>query len=225
MQRRCVIPSVLLNKSNIQIVYHRVEDPAAGNAKTPCSEQKEADDASEINQQLKRIAILEAQLAINQNPDLSSATSSKASKSTRSRQSTKASRSSSQLSDQSPLTAATAHSRLDSLEDAMHDIRRLLKTIAINHTGKMQEQQNAPQPPLHAPNPSMDDAPSSPTGEGMTGVQLFPEERGDKTTLAVLSTPTKPSNKRQKQMASPPPSSNLRPQYKEPPGARGGEPC
>ena len=77
--------------------------------------------SNELNQ-LKRIAILEAQLAINHNPDPSSATSSKASKSVRSRQSTKASRSSSQLSDQSPLTAATAHSRLDSLEDAMHDI-------------------------------------------------------------------------------------------------------
>jgi hypothetical protein len=188
--------------------------------------------SNEINQ-LKRIAILEAQLAINATTDPSVATSSKASKSSKSRQSTKASRTSSQTSAQSPLTAASAHSRLDSLEDAMQDIRRLLQQIATNHgpphpaNDQMQKRCDDTQRPPEAKDSECEiqDPPSPPTGKGMKGVQLFPDGMSDNTSLALLSTPKKSANKRQKSTSSPPPTSNLRPQYKEPPGARGGDTC
>ena len=188
--------------------------------------------SSEINQ-LKRIAILEAQLALPPTPDASIATSSKASKSTRSRQSTKASRSSSLLSNHSPLTAASAHSRLDSLEGAMLDIRRLLKKLVTN-----QDQLNTP---THDPTPdevsvntrgtentdlACSESPPPPSGKSMTGVQLFPEGPSDEaTSLAVVGTPQKPTKKRHKPTESPSKPSNLRPQYKATPGARGGDKC
>ena len=187
--------------------------------------------STEINQ-LKRIAILEAQLALHSTPEQSVATS-KASQSTRSKQSTKASRASSQASDQSPLTAATAHSRLDSLEDAMHDIRKLLKKIVTHQVTsaalKTEKTRDTPddlsQTEVEELHPATSEAPSSPTAKSMTGVVLFPPEPSGDTTLALLSTPKKPGNKRQKPTSSPPPSSNSRLQYTEPSGACGGNKC
>ena len=189
--------------------------------------------SNEINQ-LKRIAILEAQLALPSTPDASIATSSKASKSTRSRQSTKASRSSSLLSDHSPLTAATAHSRLDSLEGAMLDIRRLLKKLVTNqdqqsnHTthglprdDSSENTRGTEHNELVCPN-----SPPSPSGKSMTGVQLFPDGSSDGTTsLAVVGTPPKHTKKRHKPTESPSKLSNLRPQYKDTPGVREGDKC
>ena len=180
--------------------------------KTTATRQKPLS-SNEINQ-LKRIAILEAQLSITQTNDQSVATSSKASskasKSSRSKQSTKSSQASSKTSAQSPLTAATAHSRLDSLEDAMLDIRRLLKKIAVA--------QSAALPRNDSPMKTNDDSsqendaslttiesPPSSLAKGMTSVQLFPPEPSGDTTLALLSTPKKPGNKRQKPTSSPSP--------------------
>jgi hypothetical protein len=115
--------------------------PLQETLKKPTTLRKKPMSSNELNR-LKRIAILEAQLALTTTTEVSVAPASKASsttgskassKSTLSKQSTKASRASSHLSDQSRLTAASAHSRLDSLEEAMHDIRRLLKTITTHH--------------------------------------------------------------------------------------------
>ena len=213
--------------------------PLQETLKQSATTRKKPMSSNEINQ-LKRIAILEAQLALSYNPDVSVATSSKAStvsskasKSTRSKQSTKASRASSQLSDHSPLTAATAHSRLDSLEEAMHDIRRLLKKIVTHQVtpnpADTRSQDETPEPDSRTDQHLViAESPPPTSGKSMDGVQVFPDGLNDGTstsTLAMPQTPKKPKNKRRKPTDSPSPSSNLRPQYKETSGARGGETC
>ena len=115
----------------------------------------------------------------------------------------------------------------------MQDIRGLLQQIATNHVPphpvnkRMQNDSDdqQQQSEAHDSELAIQDPPSLPSGKGMTGVQLFPDGMSDNNSLALLSTPKKSTNKRQKPTSSPPPTSNLRPQYKEPPGARGGDSC
>jgi hypothetical protein len=223
------------SKSSTSIAW---KTPLLDTLRKTTATRKKPMSSDEINQ-LKRIAILEAQLAIPKANDqsvatssqLSSKASSKASKSSRSKQSTKSSHASSKTSAQSPLTAATAHSRLDSLEDAMLDIRRLLKQIVVNQSAAVpastDHSMESTDTISNADDASDEDieSPPSPPAKGMPGVQLFPPEKSGTTTLALLSTPKKHRNKRQKQTSSPPPKSNLRPQYKETSGACGGEKC
>jgi hypothetical protein len=194
------------------------------------SEQKMT--STEINQ-LKRIAILEAQLALSASVTGNDDDQSKSTKSRRSRSLSKASsRASSPSTERSALTAATAHSRLDGLESSMKDIHRMLARL---------DRLVPPSPPASPVSPpqkasSLQPAPDrslimDPTN-GMVGVQLFPE--GSESCLAILDTPKKPTNKRRKNTNTPSPkaTSNQRLQYTEDPskskgskGAGGGDSC
>ena len=194
--------------------------------------------SGELNQ-LKRIAILEAQLALSTGVSNGSADeqskSSKSEKSTKSRRSRSLSKASSRASspstERSALTAATAHSRLDGLESSMKDIHRML--------ARLDRLVPLPRPPASpVPPPLKESSIQSPgrseiidTANGMVGVQLFPDGSG--TRLAILDTPKKPANKRRKNTApSPQSTSNLCLQYTKDPskskdstGADGGEKC
>ena len=191
----------------------------------------------EIDQQ-KRIAILEAQLALTSKvtaPSIGSASTrtskSAKSKKTRSSQS-KQSKASTQSSGNSPLTAASTQSRIEGLEAAMINIQLILEKLTADKAV------HSPLP-AHAPPASpvsesasasviMDPlwptiAESLPNAQGMTGVQLFPPES---TELTILNSPRKsPKLKRLRESPKSPPKSTLRLQYNEPTGAGGGDEC
>ena len=168
----------------------------------------------ELNQ-LKHIAILEAQLALHSGTEsLGSKESHKSSKS-------KTSRSSSQ----SGLTAASAHSRLDKFDESLQEIKALLTKLTIPSTTS-----NSP-PSTPPPDLSLQQAPASPRSDnnGMLGVLLFPEDSSQCTSLALLKTPPRKENpsKRRKQATTPTqsPISNLRLQNNEHMGSGGRKKC
>ena len=191
----------------------------------------------ELNQ-LKRIAILEAQLAINQEskdppastaPSASASRTSQSTKGSRTSQS-KTSRASSLSTEQSPLTAASAHSRLDTIEHTLTKIQRMLQQLTVKTV-----QPPAVLSPVASPTPDPVHWPTiltetADTGqEGMSGMQVFPPEfPGHETRLAVLESPTKPPKFKRSRLSAlslSPNKANLRPQYNDPPGPSGGDKC
>jgi hypothetical protein len=191
--------------------------------------------STEINQ-LKRIAILEAQLALSASVTGNDDDQSKSTKSTKSRRSRSLSKASSRASspstERSALTAATAHSRLDGLESSMKDIHRMLARLDRLVPPSPSASPVSPPQKASSLQPAPDRSLIMDPTNGMVGVQLFPE--GSESCLAILDTPKKPTNKRRKNTNTPSPkaTSNQRLQYTEDPskskgskGAGGGDSC
>ena len=192
----------------------------------------------EINQ-LKRIAILEAQLAINQEPmdppaSTAPSAASRTSHSTRgthTSQSKGTSRASSLSTEHSPLTAASAHSRLDTIENTLTKIQRMLQTLTTKVVSPpaVQTVLAPPASPDPVQWPAIKD--SVKDADGMSGVQVFPPEcPGHETRLTILDSPAKPPKLKRPRRAnalslSPSKPANLRPQYNDPPGPSGGDKC
>jgi hypothetical protein len=184
--------------------------------KDKATAQTTSTSSAEINQ-LKKIAILEAQLELRSG---TSSVESHASKSAKS----KASRSSSQ----SGLTAASAHSRLDKYETSLLEIKDMLKQLTVTNNKSLAAL--AVPLPLVGNEPLVAESistPLSPAGHGMKGVQLFPETHGC-TSLVLLGTPTKAHPSKRRKAATTPtqsPTSNLSLHYDETTGSSGGDPC
>ena len=178
----------------------------------------------ELNQQ-KRIAILEAQLALNSSasPTRASSSISRASKSSRSRTSqSKLSRASSRSTDHSPITAASVHSRLDGFEVALQNIQQLLVKLTTPASNTESYAHRTSSPTTHRTDPvwpTLTEARSP--GKEMAGIQLIPQE----TRLTILESPIKPPKSKRKKTAVSPQQSNLRLQYKDPTGVDGGDSC
>ena len=191
--------------------------------------------STEINQ-LKRIAILEAQLALTGGTSIDGSKSAgmQSVRSHRSRSSRISRTSSSQSTDRSPLTVASAHSRIEGLEAGMKTIQKLLKQLVTNSAVSASTAALIPEP--QSP-PAIESClqlvafPASPPlipepSDGMNGVQLFPPLDVE-NRLAIIESPAakRPNNKRRKGGRSPPSSTQSQEQYTDPAEPKGaGDP-
>ena len=190
----------------------------------------------EINQQ-KKIAILEAQLAIRSgNNSVASNVSNMSNKSAKSK--------TSRSSTQSGQTASSAHSRVDKLESQMTaefaELKKMIQNLTMANKAPV-ESPTQPvsctalvpldQDPLWAKSAretesvslgsDEEDSQHSEDGHGMKGIKLFQNN----TELTLLESPKKAAAKRNKPSTPTKPTSNLSSlQYKDT-GASGGDPC
>lgn len=191
----------------------------------PAAHGKSTDKSSAELNQLKQIAILEAQLALRPGPTSDESQTSKSAKSRVSRSS----------SHSSGLTAASAHSRLDKYETSLQEIKTMLQHLTVVHSNIPSSVQPLADKLQHHSDPGGELLSNPPTlasspGHGMAGIQLFPEDQGC-TSLVLLGTPARRGNSSKRRKAtnsptkSPSSSSNLSLQYNETTGSSGGDSC
>ena len=199
----------------------------------------------ELNQK-KKIAILEAQLALLSTTHGTPSIASQASHSSTSQASKSGKTKSSRSSTQSGLTASSAHSRMDKYEaslldhrttledqkESLDEIKAMLKAMTLSTS-------SAPIPAAAAAAPILlQDDPlwaksakdtchlSTPGGNRMNDAAPLPEMLGG-TALTILSTPTRKSSKKRRNPASPTksPTSNSSLQYNNHTDSSGGDSC